>query len=1136
MSSFASKWHVSVGLARAAGAALVMAVLLLAMAAVNPTGAFAASSVAYSVNNSGVRTDYRNASQAMQAACEGVKVIMDADWIVADPLEVPAGKEASIQMNGKRIRVTPIRRSSVIKLNANSKLTLTGGTQATFEYTAYGNEGGKSDAKITAGGLVTNAYSVQGGGAILMEEGSSLNLDGVAVAGNYASGGGAGILTLGKGCSISLKDSVIKDNFAFQQGGGIFVAGEDTTISLDNSSLINNSAYDQGGGIYSDDDGTTIKMSNGAKISGNASANDGGGIYFNYSYFTLVSDDSTGVVSNNWTRKNDSDGGGIYIDSWHRSNEGHITGVTIKDNTATRNGGGVFMGQEWTTLKNCTITGNVAGSRGGGVYDDNDKNTIDGGKIQSNKASNEGGGVFVPSKHDVSIGGVLIISGNARGSNSADDLFLDSSTFLWFDTWAYAKGTVQAGSSIGIRTGTTGKRRAVQGVSNYIQGTFFTDLDDYHLQLDGSELWQCTGLEYYQVSLNGANRARYCRGMAATVNGKSTDASKAFWYWDTANSTGLSPVGSYITDIYNPLLSFTMPQNDVSLKAVYADCVKNVIVDIESPVAGQELPSSAKVLRADSGTQASAVVTASVTWSALASDGSLVPVAGKAQPGTTYVASVSAAPQVQEGLFFSGNITAANVKIKQGTLSTGAASASVDAATGMLTVVTGQFKTDGAAVEVAQDTVSIELENAGLYSADSASVAEAADTSADASGKGALSTLGVASAQSDAYVVTYALDSQTMTICAPAMEGMNFNHWEGVPDGISYDDEAGTVTLDDASLASQLDLTAVYTPVMTRIELGLDAPVAGKGLGSKLTSLVAGASDGTSIDLLAGFAAGRSLDVTWSPAAQDGKAAYLTSYTATIVLADAEGLVGVEDVLARDAQVVCSGQEIGDAAAAFAIENGKLCLKVSFAATAGPQVDSVAQPLDAELSFELAQELAEAKCDSASAWGLPKSTMVTTLNGETMPVDIDWDMPQGFDPDAPATQVLTATGTLDMPSYLAAGDVSTKVETAVKVGVSSKAVADKAAAQAVTGKAKTVKADAVTHVTAKALSMSIKAPRSESGTKATFATVSKAKQLKVKNGKVTLKKGAKKGKRYIANVKVSYGSFSKVVKVVFKVR
>ncbi len=102
---------------------------------------------------------------------------------------------------------------------------------------------------------------------------------------------------------------------------------------------------------------------------------------------------------------------------------------------------------------------------------------------------------------------------------------------------------------------------------------------------------------------------------------------------------------------------------------------------------------------------------------------------------------------------------------------------------------------------------------------------------------------------------------------------------------------------------------------------------------------------------------------------------------------------------------------------------------------------------------------------------------------------------------------------------------------------------DHASALQVKGKTKTVKAAKWTYksgkwskVTKKAKSVKIVAEQSPSGAKATFKTVSKASKIKINGAKVTLKKGAVKGKTYKAKVQVKYGNASNTVTVKFKVK
>lgn len=94
----------------------------------------------------------------------------------------------------------------------------------------------------------------------------------------------------------------------------------------------------------------------------------------------------------------------------------------------------------------------------------------------------------------------------------------------------------------------------------------------------------------------------------------------------------------------------------------------------------------------------------------------------------------------------------------------------------------------------------------------------------------------------------------------------------------------------------------------------------------------------------------------------------------------------------------------------------------------------------------------------------------------------------------------------------------------------SKALADKKAVSRVKNKAFSVKAGAKKSITFKTHASSV-------GTRVVYKKTSGSKYITVsKNGKVTAKKGLKKGKEYIAKVKVTCGNASARVKVVVRVR
>ncbi len=1021
-------------------AALLVAVYVLLC----PARALAAEEVAYSIDGTGNRTSYASVSDAIDAGCSDAHptIVMAKDWEVSGVLTIPEGKKLTIDMYGNVISslggMTP-ETQPFIDVRKGAELTLKSSMVREITYKGFDLDSDQViDVTTNTGGLVTEGAPAEEPARcpILASESSTVNLEGVTIGGNW--GHFAGGVGMNKSATLSMSKGA---SIEYNRGHGVRAYEGGQRIDMDNASISYNSLHRTGGkfggGIMVSHENTCITMTNGSKIDHNR-AFAGGGIYYSLSKFKLVSPDGTGAISSNAATKSDrlamkteQSGGGIHVDQRkYGANEGLIEGITISGNYSAYDGGGLELDQESTVVKNCTITGNTAYYEGGGAYVCNDDNSFEGCTVTGNACNlagknYEGGGVYVWCDYDVKLAGLCLIYGNTRGQNSgnADDLFLREN--VGATAKAYVTGGVSQGSHVGIRTGITGDRMVGKGIKNESKDCFFADLGGYYVSYGNDhngDMWQRHAVRDFALRLGGRDAGRYAYGSAVTLNGASASADKVFWHWDAEpkSTTGLYPVADYITadNAYSPLLSFAMPQNDVDVSAVYADRVKRGTLAVEAPAAGEELPSTAAFARADDGVGgAQALGELTVTWYEVAADGSRAAAAGAAKAGASYVASVSVEQQPALGLFFDAGISASEVAVNG---AGPAASASVDAATGTLTVETSAFRTEGEGGGEAAGTVTLRLENGGLMGAGLPEAGAAAMAAGDGEGAGL----------SEKVNVSYAEGSGSVTVTAPVREGYNFNHWEGVPGSVAYDDEAGTVTFAEGDLTEGLELTAVYAPVVTELDLGIDAPAAGKKLAGTASSMKVKCSDGTEFDLLSGMTGGESVPVSWSPEAT--KAAGATRYTAVVDLDDGEGYVDVDKVLAQDATVKTNGAD-SRPASGFAVQNGRLVFYATFSATE---------------------------------------------------------------------------------------DVNA------------------AAAKAVKGKVKAVKAGAKTGKTVKAKALKVEAPASADGTKASFELVSGPKLVKldVKTGKVTLKKGAKRGKSYKAKVKVTYGDASKKVTVKFKVK
>ena len=256
-----------------------------------------------------------------------------------------------------------------------------------------------------SGGYVCGATSrSQGAGIELKDEGTTLDLTGGVIAGNYAPNGG-GVYSNGSSVSIS-KNAVISGNATLNgesdqpgYGGGIMARGGSVAVS--------------GGYI------TNNRMSKfcGTDGSGN---HGGGGLAADYGAKVTI---SGGQITGNYSKEA---GGGVYVtDQWRDGSRKemtwlNITGGIIASNVSFRSeGAGIRVGQKVDAMIGDTpdnndtpgskvyITNNRCMSRfdwgGGGVFVQGDSKIADNAGrlfvynsyISSNTAGGYGGGVAV---------------------------------------------------------------------------------------------------------------------------------------------------------------------------------------------------------------------------------------------------------------------------------------------------------------------------------------------------------------------------------------------------------------------------------------------------------------------------------------------------------------------------------------------------------------------------------------------------------------------------------------------------------------------------------------------------------------------------------------------------------------------
>jgi len=139
----------------------------------------------------------------------------------------------------------------------------------------------------------------------------------------------------------------------------------------------------------------------GASIHDNTASGNGGAIFVGNGAFGTI---STGSYSNNVA----TDGGGVYLDDPDLT----ITTILLNGNMATGDGGAVYARRANSTLLNLTATNNAA-TRGGAAYLERNNTNISGLNASSNSATGDGGVLFIQ-------GSNIDASGLNASSNTSD--------------------------------------------------------------------------------------------------------------------------------------------------------------------------------------------------------------------------------------------------------------------------------------------------------------------------------------------------------------------------------------------------------------------------------------------------------------------------------------------------------------------------------------------------------------------------------------------------------------------------------------------------------------------------------------------------------------------------------------------
>lgn len=261
------------------------------------------------------------------------------------------------------------------------------------------------------GGKITNNHVIKGssneGGGVNMHTGGTFTMYGGEISGNACSDTGGGVISAAT--YLKLYGGTISNNTADKRGGGVFT---NMPLTISNDFTITGNQSEKGGGIYTYDENITI---NGGNITGNT-ATYGGGVYHIGDYQTcdtLTISGSATITGNTAT-----DGGGVYVESgkntsnWNKGQGAlQINGGSITNNTATGNGGGVYINERGLlTITGGNVTDNTATVNGGGLYfnGESKKFNISGNiNVTGNKKSGKANNIYLPNGQIIKIMGEL---------------------------------------------------------------------------------------------------------------------------------------------------------------------------------------------------------------------------------------------------------------------------------------------------------------------------------------------------------------------------------------------------------------------------------------------------------------------------------------------------------------------------------------------------------------------------------------------------------------------------------------------------------------------------------------------------------------------------------------------------------
>ncbi|MEM9088935.1 MAG: CHAT domain-containing protein [Cyanobacteria bacterium P01_F01_bin.53] len=273
-----------------------------------------------------------------------------------------------------------------------------------------GNDGGglyQSGSSELKGSVTTvegNRAGNEGGAITTNTTGGRLTLNNSSVTENAAVNGGGAIVAQGE-TAVDLSGLLFRSNEAEMGEGGALAVGDDASLSVVNTTFETNKAAAQGGAIYTDSTGA-VEITSGTFL-GNQAVVAGGAIAHNATGETLVIQ-AVNFEDNTTSEK----GGAIFASAGTRTS---LRGAQFDNNQAGSDGGALY-GEGELIVENSSFEGNQADENGGAIYSIGD-NTVTDSTFNGNEAAN-GGGLALNDNATLGLVDTVVTNNRAVAANS----------------------------------------------------------------------------------------------------------------------------------------------------------------------------------------------------------------------------------------------------------------------------------------------------------------------------------------------------------------------------------------------------------------------------------------------------------------------------------------------------------------------------------------------------------------------------------------------------------------------------------------------------------------------------------------------------------------------------------------------